>query len=166
MSVQDLSSRIGGALAAFEFVPAESPADAPPLPAGEVRAMWKHKTWNINRGVALVEVGGEALGEPLPSYVTRIGARVGKQIGYFPFFYPLGLQLVLAGRGILVPEETLKKGLDLINNQTVLVQSVHVVDLEARASVSVRTWAQFVTGKFQDAIEGAIRDYLQVPAGV
>ena len=167
MSIQDLATRIEQGLQPFNFqrMPQVAPLGGQVAHA-TLHALWKLKTFNINRGVALVETDAATLPEPLANFATRVSGPLGKQIGYFPFFYPLGLQVVIVGRGILVSQEALKKGLDLLNNQTVLVQSIHAVDTEARDSVSVRTWAQFATGKFQDAIEAAIREHVQAPAAV
>ena len=167
MSIQSLTNRIDQSLAPFKFqrMPQVAPLEGQVAHA-TLHALWKLKTLNVNRGVALVEVDAATLPEPLPNFATRVSKPVGKQLGYFPFFYPVGLQLVIVGRGILLPQEALKKGVSLIDNQTVVVQSVHVVDTAARDTVSVRTWGQVITGKFQDAIEAALREHVQAPAAV
>jgi hypothetical protein len=132
---------------------------------GAVRGLWKRKTWNSNRGAALVEL--ESLpGEPLAAVAARLAGPVGRAIGYIPLLHPLGLQLIIAGHGILAGAGELKQALDLADTQTVVLQSLHVVDLDTRSSRSFRTWGQYVTARYQDAIEAGIRQYLHAPAAV
>ena len=151
-----------------------------PAPAHvTVTAAWRRRTWNTNRAVVLLPVPydpadrgdvpdpaqvptGEALGYfplyyELGNFCQAAKLRVGKAIGYVPFFYGLGLQLVLTGQCILDRARGLERFVDRIDNQQVVLQSIHVVDLAARQSVSVRTWGQVITGRFQDAVEEAIR---------
>jgi hypothetical protein len=118
---------------------------------------WKRKTWNTNRGIALLALPDRA---PHPGeYALDIRATAGKAIGYIPFLYELGLQLILTGPGILKKGEGLDRTVTKLNNSTVLLQSIHLVDLETRESRSVRTWGQVITGKFIDAIEEGIAAY-------
>lgn len=130
------------------FKPAGSPSSISWLGA------WKRKTWNTNRGIALI-----ALPDPAPhagEYALDIRSKAGKAIGYIPFLYELGLQLVLTGPGILKKGDGLDRFVTKMNNSTVLLQSIHLVDPDSRESRSVRTWGQVVTGKFIDAIEEGI----------
>ncbi|HEV7860557.1 MAG TPA: hypothetical protein VGO91_18205 [Pyrinomonadaceae bacterium] len=124
-----------------------------------VRAMWKRKTWNTNRGVALLELK-QGL-DSLEAFVRPVRDPVGKAIGYFPVLYPLGLQLILAGEGIHQEQSGLSAVLSKIDNQTVVLQSIHVVDLNGMSSTSARTWGQVITGRYQDAIERGIQGFLQ-----
>jgi hypothetical protein len=115
---------------------------------------WKRKTWNTNRGIALL-----ALPPDVPhagEYALDVRVRAGKAIGYIPFLYELGLQLVLSGPGAAEKGEGLERYVTKINNSTVLLQSLHLVDPASGASRSVRTWGQLVTGPFIDAIESGI----------
>lgn len=115
---------------------------------------WKRKTWNTNRGIALLAMPPEAphAGE----YALDVRVRAGKAIGYLPFLYELGLQLVLCGPGIVEKGADLDRYVTKINNSTVLLQSLHLVDPATGASRSVRTWGQLVTGPFIGAIEAGI----------
>ena len=115
---------------------------------------WKRKTWNTNRGIALLAVppGAPHAGE----YALDVRVPAGKAIGYLPFLYELGLQLVLCGPGILERSDGLERCVTKLNNSTVLLQSLHLVDPATGASRSVRTWGQVVTGPFIDAIEAGI----------
>ncbi len=46
--------------------------------------------------------------------------------------------------------------MDVVSNQFVVLQSVFVVDESIKRYACARTWGQFVTGQFQDAIAGSI----------
>jgi hypothetical protein len=115
---------------------------------------WKRKTWNTNRGIALIRLPDQAAhaGE----YALDIRTKAGRFIGYIPFLYELGLQLILIGPDILKKGEGLDRYVTKMNNSTVLLQSIHLVDPENGSSQSVRTWGQVVTGKFIDAIQEGI----------
>jgi hypothetical protein len=197
-----------------------------PTPALEgvpVVAAWKYKTLNMNRGIALVSLNGTE-GHP-GEFARAIKKSVGKALGYLPFLYEIGLQLVLVGRETLIRAAGLHQVLDTVNTGDVLLQSLHLVDTDARdvvrdpsapapglqedlglpgwaqaleklqgvtpsgmlmkavslrqpagfermkarlnyspetgrAAISVRTWAQWKTGPFIDAIEKGIDQFL------
>lgn len=153
-SLQELAQCVDHAVALHDFerfTPAKLPS-----PIVWV-ASWKRKTWNTNRGIALVGLPDRAphAGE----YGLDIRKQAGKAVGYIPFLYELGLQLILAGPGILKKGDGLDRYVTKINNSTVLLQSIHLVDPETRESRSVRTWGQVVTGKFIDAVEEGIAAY-------
>jgi hypothetical protein len=189
-------------------------------------AAWKYKTLNMNRGIALVTLSGSS-GHP-GELARSVKKPVGKGLGYIPCLYDLGLQLILLGRGVLVGGAGLHRYLDVANTGTVVLQSIHLVDTDAkelirdpsvpaaglredlglpgwaetlerlrgltpggmlmkafglplpaafegmkarlnysretgRAAVSVRTFAQFKTGPFIDAIEEGIDRFLANP---
>ena len=96
-------------------------------------AVWKYKTLNMNRGIALVTLGYTSL-EPGET-ASAIKKPIGKAIGYIPFVYELGLQLVLLGRGILASGANLERSLDKVNTQTVILQSIHLVDIDATSLI-------------------------------
>jgi hypothetical protein len=133
----------------------DPPSADPPLPW---IAAWKRKTWNTNRGIALLRLPAQSAhaGE----YARDVRVPAGKAIGYLPFLYELGLQLVLLAPGGLGKAEGLERYVTPVNNSTVLLQSIHLVDPETRAARSVRTWGQVVTGPFIDAIETGISAFL------
>jgi hypothetical protein len=115
-------------------------------------AAWVRKTWNTNRGIACIRVppGGRA-GET----AQAIKIDLGKALGYFPFFYGIGLQVVC-----LVPsiDASTASHVDTIDNQRSIVQSLFTVDLERGVFAAERTWGQVITGRFQDAIEAALKE--------
>lgn len=120
-------------------------------------AIWARKTWNTNRAVAVLRL---AAGEHPGERAQALKIPLGKAIGYFPFFYGIGLQLVFFGSEAVPVRGGLDAHVDKIDNQRSIVQSLFVVDLARHTTESARTWGQVVTGKFQDAIERGIRNAL------
>jgi len=114
-------------------------------------AAWKRKTWNTNRGIGLIRMPQDVV--HAREYALSIRKAVGKAIGYVPFLYELGLQLILCGEDAARRAEGLDRAVTPVNNSTVIIQSLHVVDLSKGTSSSARTWGQFASGKWIDAIE-------------
>jgi hypothetical protein len=163
MSLQKLTEHLERELKPHDFQRLDEAIAALNLSRrAEPRAIWKRKTWNTNRGVALLELEDGL--DSLEVFVSAVRDPVGKAIGYFPFFYPLGLQLILAGDGVYQEQSGLSAVLSKIDNQTVVLQSIHVVDLKKMTSASARTWGQIITGRYQDAIERGIQGFLQSTA--
>lgn len=131
----------------------------PNLPGLNITAVWKRRNINTNRAVALLPF--PYVGENPGQFAQGIKVPLGKAIGYIPFLNELGLQMIITGPGILAEAKDLSKFLDKINNQRVILQSLHIVDLTARDSASVRTWGQVITGRYQDAIENGIKKFLE-----
>jgi hypothetical protein len=127
----------------------------------EIARVWARKTWNTNRGVVLLRLPRGAHPGRLSQ---QLKIRLGKAIGYFPFFYGLGLQLVWAGTGIATIDPDLSRFVDRFDNQRAIVQSLFVIDLDRHTVQRARTWVQVVTGKFQDATERGIRDAIGLEA--
>ena len=104
-----------------------------PAPAVEnlqVVAAWKRRNWNMNRGIVFVSLPDNEghLGE----LARRIKKPIGKAIGYRPILNVLGLQIILLGREVLSKAGELYRFVDRINTQTVVLQSIHLVETEAR----------------------------------
>jgi hypothetical protein len=132
------------------FVAKQTPATFEEI---EVVSAWVRKTWQTNRGVVVLRVPPGAHPGPLSH---RLKIPIGKALGYFPFFYGMGLQLVWIGSGITPLTPDLDGFVDSIDNQRSIVQSIFVVDVTNRRAESARTWGQVITGRFQDAIERGI----------
>lgn len=96
-------------------------------------AAWKYKTLNMNRGIALIPLAD--LGDHPGEFAQRMKKPVGSALGYIPLLYEIGLQLVLFGRGVLASGAGLHRFLDTINIGTVVLQSIHIVDIDAKAVV-------------------------------
>ncbi len=119
--------------------------------------VWARKTWNTNRAVAVLRL---AAGDHPGERAQALKIPLGKAIGYFPFFYGIGLQVVFVGADVVPVQGGLDGYVDKIDNQRSIVQSLFVIDLARRATEGARTWGQVVTGRFQDAIDRGIRNAL------
>lgn len=116
---------------------------------------WLHrKTWNTNRGVAVVSAVSE---RELGDLVTQLREDV-KPVMKHSWWNQLGLQIVVQMQEGLPAAETLQLLVDNINSQGVLIQSVFAVHVLTRESRQARTWGQLVTGKYQDAIASALAE--------
>jgi hypothetical protein len=122
-----------------------------------VDGRWLHrKTWNTNRGVALVTVRSES---ELGDAAARLRSEASVVLKH-SWWSQLGLQIVFQVEGAPLPSQhALAPLIDRINHQGVLVQSVFAVELATGASIQERTWGQLVTGKYQDAIAAALEEF-------
>jgi hypothetical protein len=149
-----LACCIDAAVAAQRFRRIEP---TPTCSAAPLLAAWRRRTLNTNRGIALLSADGM---EQEPGALAQGSKRsVGKALGYFPFFYELGPQTVLCGRGLTT--SGLGRWVDAYNNQRVVLQSLFLVDLSAWDWAQARTWGQVLSGTFQDAIQRGIEDFLE-----
>jgi hypothetical protein len=154
-----LTGRLAGALSVHDFKARDI---GPTLGDVEIAGAWARKTWNTNRAVVhlCAPLGEGDLGQ----LAQGIKIPLGKSLGYFPFFYGLGLQVVWSGEAILDRAAHLARSVDAIDNQRCIVQSLFVVDLSQGRYRQARTWGQVVTGKFQDAIASCLDEtFLGVP---
>ena len=120
-----LANAIEQRLTSFSFKRIEP---VPNIDSVEIVAAWKRKTFNSNRGIALAFLPDN---EPNPGEFARaIKKAVGKKIGYIPFLYELALQLILVGSDIISEASNLEQCVDRINTQTVILQAIHIVDLD------------------------------------
>ena len=142
-----LAQQLAEALAPLGFASKDIGTDLASIP---ILGAWVRKTWNTNRAVVHLHAppGQGDLG-PLSQ---KLKVPLGKRLGYTRFFYGLGLQVVWSGPELLGRAESLKQGLDGIDNQACIVQSIFVVDLTQGCFRESRTWGQVITGKFQDAV--------------
>lgn len=152
----DLADRIKEALAGFSFKQFNIEE---PVEGVSPVIVWHFRNWNINRAVILLPYKGKDSG--LPDFINKIKMILGKKIGYTFFLYPLGMQIIVAGENILDSGAQWKKCIDLFDTQTALIQSIFVVDFAAKKYDSARTWGQYVTGKYQDAIEKAVNEAIK-----
>jgi hypothetical protein len=146
-----LAQQLAEALMPFGFVSKDIGTAAVPVP---ILGAWVRKTWNTNRAVVHLHAppGDGDLGQ----LAQKLKMPLGKALGYFPFFYGLGVQVVWSGQGLGARAARLKESLDVIDNQTCIIQSLFVVDLEQGTFRDARTWGQVFTGKFQDAIAACL----------
>jgi hypothetical protein len=80
-------------------------------------------------GIAFLFAGfGAMAGRERGDFARQLKKPLGKALGYLPFFYELGLQLVLVGRDFLHRASDIERFVDTINTQTVILQSIHLVE--------------------------------------
>jgi hypothetical protein len=120
-------------------------------------AFWKLRSWNMNRGVAILRPpqGDYEIGP----YCQAMKWKLLWKTWFIPFLYELGLQIVLCGDGLerqLGIPESLRAHVDNWSNQFVVLQSIAVVDTHTRKYTLQRTWGQSLTGEYQTAIATSI----------
>ena len=135
-----------------------------------VVAAWKRRSMNMNRGIAMVRFLDPSAhpGE----FARDIKKAVGKSIGYWPIFNELGLQLILIGRCVLDKSIGLDRFLDSVNTQTVILQSIHLVDVaagkflgdvpmdgEIHSEISLPEWVRWIewVGKLRNPFSGGFQ---------
>ncbi|MDY7228525.1 hypothetical protein [Hyalangium rubrum] len=150
-----LAQKLAEALAPMGFATKEL---GTPLEEGVLLGAWVRKTWNTNR--AVVHLHAPPSTKDLGLLTQQLKLPLGKELGYFPFFYGMGLQVVWSGRGLTHRAASLSSSVDVIDNQRCIVQSLFVVDLDRGTFREARTWGQVITGTFQDRIAECLqRDY-------
>jgi len=119
----------------------------------------KRQNFNTNRAIAVVTL--DAIPPDFPGFVRETRRIVAKQCGYIPFFWVIGIQLVIVAPGLLAAAIDPANYLAPIDEQWAIVQSLFFVDSESGRYRGARTWGQFVTGKWQDAIESVLSRHFQ-----
>ena len=148
---QDLTDTLGPS----GFVPVADPASTIP----DAILLLRRQTWNTNR--AVVVVAPAALPPDFAAWLREIRKRTAYRCRFFPFFYGIGIQVVVIAPGLARSGIDPNSHVAAIDNQWAIIQSVFLVDPEARTFVAGRTWGQFVTGKYQDAIAAALARHFQ-----
>lgn len=120
--------------------------------------VWSLKNWNINRAIVLIPITDTRKNPG--EFVLEIKNELGKMIGYIFFISSLGLQVVLIGENILLESRELLKYVDTFDNQRIVLQSIYLVDLKQQKAVCGRTWGQYISGKYQNAIAKGIDRFL------
>jgi hypothetical protein len=118
----------------------------------------KRQTFNTNR--AVVVVSPATVPADFRTYMNAVSGGVAKRCGYIPFLWGIGIQFVAVAPGITELDPA--HHVSLVDNQWAIVQSIFLVDPERGAYRSARTWGQFITGKFQDAIEAVLGQHFQL----
>lgn len=121
----------------------------------ECVSLLKKQTWNTNRAICVVELN--VLPKDMRTYLKGLRTRVAFRVGFFPLFWGLGLQVVVVCPGIKSLEQDPVDFVAKVDNQWAIIQSVFLVDPGDRSFREGRTWGQFLTGKYQDAISNELR---------
>jgi hypothetical protein len=117
----------------------------------------KRQNFNTNR--AVVVVSAPAVPEDFGGYVREVRSRVATRCRYIPVLWPVGIQFVAVAPGFASSDIDPTKYIALVDNQWALIQSMFLVDPERGEYRSARTWGQFITGKFQDAITAVLNQH-------
>ena len=115
-------------------------------------ATWRRRSFIGQSALVLLDFPQN---EDAFNFVHREKYRIGKELGYFPVFYALYLQIILVGN----TTQELEGCVDKVDNQRCVLQSTHLINLLDGTSRSTRTWGQFISGPFHDAIEDSISVY-------
>lgn len=110
----------------------------------------KRQTWNTNR--AIIVVSPEQTPGDIGGYLQESRRSVAYRCGFFPFLWGIGIQVVIIAPGIAQSGIDPARHIARVDNQWAIIQSLFLADSSSLTYRSARTWGQFVTGKFQDAI--------------
>ncbi len=110
----------------------------------------KRQTWNTNR--AIVVVCPASPPTSFHDYLRQLRSSVAFRCRFLPVLWGIGIQVVLIAPGLAQSGIDPSKHVARFDNQWAIVQSIFLVDLDAGTHQEARSWAQYVTGKFQDAI--------------
>ena len=136
-------------------------------PHGFKEATWpggfllKLQTLNINRAVVVLDLA--EIPPNLGAYLKKIRKQVAFACGFFPFFWGIGIQVVLIARGGMPITVDPADYISDFDNQWAIIQSIFIVDVPERKYHEARSWGQVITGKYQDAIAEVLRDHLTSP---
>ena len=116
----------------------------------------KRQTWNSNRAVVVLSLPGPP--SDLKSFLRVLRKQVAFRCKFFPFFWGIGIQVIIIAPGFAGAGLDVKAHVAKVDNQWSIVQSLFLVDLPHGSYRATRTWGQFLTGKFQDAISEALSE--------
>jgi hypothetical protein len=131
--------------------PSESVPDA--------QVLLRRQTLITNR--AVVVVAPASAPQDLASYVKQVRRRAAFRCKFLPLLWGIGLQVVIVSPGIAESNIDPAHYVSKIDNQWAIVQSIFLVDPVAGSFRSARTWGQFITGKYQDAIEEIVAEHFR-----
>ena len=144
-------------LGCHAFRPLPNPERAVP---GAV-ALLKRQNLVSNRAVLVLNLAEIPI--DFSQYASTLRRQVAFRCGFFPFFYGIGIQLVVAAPGIILSDLNPTDYVARIDNQWSIIQSVFFVDTREHKYVTSRSWGQLIVGQFQDAIAEAIGRYTADP---
>ena len=110
----------------------------------------KRQTWNTNRAIVVVSPGETP--DDFPGYLRKLRQLAAFRCGFFPFFWGIGIQVVVIAPGLAQSGIDPARHIARVDNQWAIIQSLFLADPSSGTFCSARTWAQFVTGRFQDEI--------------
>ncbi len=123
---------------------------------GLLKRAWRRRTWSSNRAAVLLQPNDTLATPAVGQWVQQHKIAIGKAVGYVPFFYGVGLQVIVAGVSLATPATGLENYVDKFDNQRAIIQSLYLVDEALGRYQWVRTWGQALSATFQDAIDEAL----------
>jgi hypothetical protein len=147
------------ALAKHDFRPVPSTSNT----LSDVTVLLKRQTWNSNR--AIVVVAPSQIPVDLSTYLRSVGKSVAFGCGFIPFFWGIGIQVIVVAPGIAHGDLDPGKYVSRFDNQWAIVQSVFLVDADRQSFRAARSWGQIFTGKIQDAITDILARHFTVSKG-
>lgn len=146
----ELIHELTDAISSHGFTKVNDPLKSLP----EVAALLKLQTWNINRAIVVVQLATTP--GDLSVYLKTLRRKVAFHCRFVPFFWDIGIQVVLIAPGLAQGKVDPIKHVDKINNQWAIIQSIFLCDPATQLFLEGRTWGQFITGKFQDTISNTL----------
>lgn len=131
--------------------PSESVPDA--------QVLLRRQTLLTNRAVVVVAPASTP-GE-FGSYLKEVRRRAAWRCKFVPLLWGLGLQMVVVSPGITAGAIDPARHVARVDNQWAIIQSIFLVDPDAGNFRSARTWGQFITGMYQDAIDEVLRGHFR-----
>ncbi len=125
----------------------------------DVELLLKRQTWNTNRAIVVVSLS--EVPSDFAGYLRKLRTRVAFKCGFFPFFWGIGIQVILVAPGLAQSSLDPQKQVARVDNQWAIIQSLFLVDPSAQVFRSGRAWGQLVTGKFQNAIADVLSQYFK-----
>lgn len=120
-------------------------------------ALLKRQTWASNRAVAMVYLA--ELPSDMDTYISQLRNRVAFKVGFLPLVWGLYLQVIIfcpkISEEALSPADYVAK----LDNQWAIVQSVFLVDTVNKVFKEGRTWGQFLSSSYQDAISSELQAF-------
>lgn len=116
----------------------------------ECICLLKKQTFNMNRAVCVVQL--DCAPKDIKAYVKHLRNRVALQVKFIPFFWGVGQQIIIICPNITNGDFPIMECVARIDNQWAIVQSIFFVDPNKKEFIACRTWGQYLTGKYQDAI--------------
>jgi hypothetical protein len=120
----------------------------------DFKLILKRQTWNTNRAVCVLKKN--SMPSNFDLYIKEMRKLAAFKVKFFPFFYGVGIQMIVICPGIIESIGEPKDYVSNVDNQWAIVQSLFLIDDETKIFKEARTWGQFVTGKFQDIISETI----------
>ncbi|WP_395742025.1 hypothetical protein [Prosthecobacter sp.] len=120
----------------------------------------KRQTWNTNR--AIVVVSPDEPPADFRAYLRQLRKRVAFKCGFFPLVWGIGIQVVIIGPGLAQRGIDPARHVARFDNQWAIIQNLFLADPAAGTCQAARTWGQYITGKFQDAISEVLSGYFQL----